>query len=292
LFLVFRSGSVMEDFPSDFLVTGYLRVAALSLFTLEYFSTLPLICRIYRDHWPSRGLTLFNTSVILLLLLRLTSVLAISFGFFVFFYQDFTQKSCARFYLLAPTFRVAQTTVSQAILGYRAIVLSKRSNYVIYTVIAASLMACPLQWVMALFGRTPSLGTYWTNCRAAVVSPFPGVWIGYTVAIAYDLLTTTICLWFLLHLKGEHLFLSKFFTVMIHHGLAYFFVLTGANTLNAIIFSQNSEYDSAAAPLGCCVTMIMSQRLLTHVFTCRYLGGCGPEPVDLSYDAPDISQPL
>jgi len=281
---------VMTSFEPGFLVTGYIRVAALSLFAYEYVSTLPLVCRIYKDHWPNGKVTMSNISVILLFLLRLMSMLAILFGFFGFFYQDFTKKSCAGFYVLAPTFRVAQTTVSQAILAYRAIILSERSTYVIYILIAASLMACPLQWVSALFGREPALGTYWSNCRAAVVSPFLGVWLGYAIAIVYDLLTTAICLWFLLRLKLENPFLSKLFTIMIRHGLAYFLVLTGANIVNAVIFSRNSEYEAAGAPLGCCVTMIMSQKLLTDVYTWRYLNRCGVETVNFSRDVLDSSQ--
>jgi hypothetical protein len=49
--------------------------------------------------------------------------------------------------------------------------------------------------------------TFWTikySCRAAVVSPFLGVWLGYAIAIAYDVLTTAICLWYLLRLKDEN----------------------------------------------------------------------------------------
>ena len=47
---------------------------------------------------------------------------------------------------------------------------------------------------------------FWTvkfSCRAAVVSPIVGVWMSYAIAIAYDLLASGICVWYLLRLKGE-----------------------------------------------------------------------------------------
>jgi hypothetical protein len=73
--------SFMMTFQPGFLVTGYIRVAALSLFAYEweensiltweqyrlimnflhpiprYLSTLPLVFRIYRDHWPKGRVT-------------------------------------------------------------------------------------------------------------------------------------------------------------------------------------------------------------------------------------------
>jgi hypothetical protein len=43
-----------------------------------------------------------------------------------------------------------------------------------------------------------------SSCRAAVVSPFLGVWVNYAIAIAYDILASVLCLWFLLRLKGNN----------------------------------------------------------------------------------------
>jgi hypothetical protein len=79
---------------------------------------------------------------------------------------------------------------------------------------------------------------------------------------------------------------------MICHGLGYLFILTGSNILNTIMFHRDSEFEATAAPLGCCITMIMSQRLVIHPYTCHYsrVHECTAETSVFSRDALESSQ--
>ncbi|KAF8973185.1 hypothetical protein BDZ97DRAFT_659780 [Flammula alnicola] len=63
----------------------------------------------------------------------------------------------------------------------------------------------------------------------------------------------------------KHSFHSCFHR-MVYDGLGYLIVLTGTNILNLILYKQSQDIQTAGASLGYCVSWIMSQRLLIHLY--------------------------
>ncbi|PPQ77209.1 hypothetical protein CVT25_011055 [Psilocybe cyanescens] len=57
-----------------------------------------------------------------------------------------------------------------------------------------------------------------------------------------------------------------FYLRMLYDGLGYLFVLTGINIFNLILFKTSQDIQTAASSLGYCVSWIMSQRLLIHLY--------------------------
>ncbi|KAF8638073.1 hypothetical protein AX16_010705 [Volvariella volvacea WC 439] len=85
----------------------------------------------------------------------------------------------------------------------------------------------------------------------------------------YDLTTTVLTVIFLLRYKFSASIssvISHLTKMMLYDGLGYFIVLTGVNVLNLILYRSAHDIQTAAASLGYCVTWIMSQRLLVHLY--------------------------
>ncbi|KAF9564767.1 hypothetical protein CPC08DRAFT_229301 [Agrocybe pediades] len=53
---------------------------------------------------------------------------------------------------------------------------------------------------------------------------------------------------------------------MLYDGIGYLVALTGINIFNLILFKRSQDIQTAAASLGYCVSWIMSQRLLIHLY--------------------------
>ncbi|KAF9528511.1 hypothetical protein CPB83DRAFT_313968 [Crepidotus variabilis] len=59
---------------------------------------------------------------------------------------------------------------------------------------------------------------------------------------------------------------SQLRRMMLYDGIGYLIVLTAANVLNALLFLGREDVQTAGASLGYCVTWIMTQRLLIHLY--------------------------
>ncbi|TRM69257.1 hypothetical protein BD626DRAFT_624645 [Schizophyllum amplum] len=134
-----------------FTIAANLRVASLSIAVFHFAEVLPRGWRLLRD---SQGLTV---SVVLFVLINTTSVCALALSNVGFFYPHFTVASCARFYLLPPAFKVIQAMVSQAIMGVRAINLSRRNRVIIMALFVYYIVTCTLEWITTLHQRTPDM---------------------------------------------------------------------------------------------------------------------------------------
>ncbi|PPQ98410.1 hypothetical protein CVT24_004089 [Panaeolus cyanescens] len=186
--------------------------------------------------------------------------------------------------------------VSQAILGVRAFNLSRRSKYigwcfiVLYftaTVVSALQLSVPaeretppqrrsvMHWAMCVFRlhtiQFPDADFMQDNCRAFNPVQVLGAWIFYAIAIIYDVLTTGISLMpktFDYKDVKTNPDVSK---PMLYDGLGYLVVLTAVNILNLILYRTSAEIQvrisfTAGASLAYCVSWIMSQRLLIHLY--------------------------
>ncbi|KAF8160903.1 hypothetical protein B0H34DRAFT_356698 [Crassisporium funariophilum] len=262
------------DADNAYTIAGYMRIASIAIALYDYLETQPTAWRFYREHWQSRRMTI---SVVLFFLLRFVSILTLTLSSVGFFYGEFTMPICARFYLLPPVFKVVQAMVSQAILGIRAFNLSRRSRSIGYFLLVVYIAACILQWVTNLYQRTPQLIAIGVagdiavghgNCRAFNQVKRLGAWIFYAISIIYDVMTTSMSIWYLLKYKFKttNSMMSKVTRMMLYDGLGYLFVLTAINILNLILYKTSQEIQTAGASLGYCVSWIMSQRLLIHLY--------------------------
>jgi len=248
-----------------FTIAAYLRVTSLAVAAYDYLETYPTAFRFYREHWQSKRVTI---SLILFYLLRLVSIVTLTISSVGFFYGEFTIESCSKFYLFPPAFKVVQAMVSQAILGIRAFNLSRRSKLIGWILLLVYSMACTVQWVATMYKRTPKLGDGHSNCRGVSHVQELGAYVFYAVAIIYDVLTTSLSIWYLLKykFKSSNSVMSKLSKMMLYDGLGYLVVLTATNILNLILYKTTQEIQTAGASLGYCVSWIMSQRLLVHLY--------------------------
>ncbi|KAF9564766.1 hypothetical protein CPC08DRAFT_630769 [Agrocybe pediades] len=199
----------MSPSPSDstaFTIAAYMRVTSLAVSAYDYLETQPTAWRFYKEHWQSRRLTI---SVVLFALLRFVSIATLIVSNIGFFYPFFTDKTCKHFYLVPPSFKVAQAMVTQAILGVRAFNLSRRSKGVGYCLLVMYFVACVLQWTFTLVHRTrnmsskslPENNLTRNSCRAVNKVKALGAYLFYAIAIVYDICTTSISIYYLLKYK-------------------------------------------------------------------------------------------
>ncbi|RDB24820.1 hypothetical protein Hypma_008004 [Hypsizygus marmoreus] len=274
------------DVPA-YTIAAYLRIASIAVALYDYLETLPTIIRFFREQYKSRRLSL---SFVLLVLIRASSILVLTISNVGFFYGKFTHATCKKFFLLPPTFKVLQVMVSQAILGVRAWNLARRSRRSSYFLVTLYFIACVLQWITTLYQRTPDLGgpvhvsarqqiltspgslilaiMQQGNCRAFNQARQLGAWIYYAIAVVYDFSTTAVAVFYLLKYKmaSNNSLMSKVTRMMLYDGIGYFIALAGVNVFNLILYKKGQDIQTAAASLAYCVSWIMSQRLLMHLY--------------------------
>jgi len=249
-------------------ISAYLRVASLAIASYDYLQTLPFELRMWRRAWKGRQFPLSST---LFLLIRYTSILVLTLSNFSFFYSGFDREGCRRFYLIPALFKVVQSMVSQAILGLRAYNLSRKSGSIGYALLLFYFVASSLEWLSSVQNRTMVFTDPIGNCGSHSSTSAWGAWVSYVVAIIYNFVTTVVCIFFLLRLKtSTGSMMSRVTRMMLVDGIGYFVALTGINFVN-LLFNRLPSLtlevqQTAAASLGYCVTWIMSQRLLIHLY--------------------------
>ncbi|KAJ2931304.1 hypothetical protein H1R20_g5841, partial [Candolleomyces eurysporus] len=217
-----------------------MRVASLAVALYDYLETLPTAYKFYKEHWEYRR---FTISVILFAAIRLVSVSTLTISNVGFFYNKFTIETCSRFYLLPPIFKVLQSMVSQGILGVR--------------------YNGSRRFIKEAHG---SMATH--ACRAFNEATHLGAWIFYAVAMIYDVGITVLSIFYLLKYKlvMKNTMMAKVTKMMLYDGLGYLLVLTGVNILNLLLYKESPEIQTAGSSLAYCVSWIMSQRLLIHLY--------------------------
>lgn len=129
-----------------------LRVASLAIAFYDYILTLPAEWRFYRSQ---RSVLQPSVACILFILIRYTSILALTISNYGFFATDFTPDSCRHFFWAAPILKVVQTMVSQAILAVRTVNISRRTPWVKWIIIMLFITFTTLEWFTNLFQRNP-----------------------------------------------------------------------------------------------------------------------------------------
>ncbi|KAJ6593634.1 hypothetical protein B0H19DRAFT_28506 [Mycena capillaripes] len=249
-------------------IPAYMRVASVAIAFYDYLQTLPFEWRMWREQWKGRRLTLSFT---LFILIRYASILVLTVSNVGFFYTHFTERICERYLLVPSIFKVVQTMVSQAILGFRAYNLSRKSAMIGLALLSIYILACSLEWVTTLFKRQiefhPVPPDVHGNCGSSSPRTLTGGWVHYAVSIVYDFITSALCIVFLLRLRPSGgSVMSRVVRMMLVDGVWYFVALAMINALNLGFYRiSQHEVQTAAASLGYCVTFVMSQRLLIHL---------------------------
>jgi len=126
-----------------------------------------------------------------------------------------------------------------------------------------------LQWISSVYQRKPYLSEKYNNCRAITEGQTLGAWVFYVLAILYDSSATIISIFYLVKYKfastGNSV-MSQITKMMLYDGLGYLIALTAVNVLNLVLYRQSQHIQTAAASLAYCVSWIMSQRLLIHLY--------------------------
>ncbi|KAJ7497055.1 hypothetical protein FB451DRAFT_1209893 [Mycena latifolia] len=244
-------------------ISAYMRVASLAIAGYDYLQTLPFELRMWKEQWRARQLTL---SFALFTLIRYTSIFVLAVSNIGFFYTNFTVESCRKYFLIPSVFKVVQAMVSQAILGFRAYNLSRKSATIGGALFIIYITCCSVEWVTTLYKRQM---VYKGNCASLSPHGLFGGWIHYAVAIIYDFTATVFCIVFLLQLKASSTsMMARVTRMMLVDGVWYFVALALVNCLNVGFYRATplaDEVQTAAASLGYCVTWIMSQKLLMHL---------------------------
>lgn len=276
----------MSGQDTAYLVAAYMRVSSLAIALYDYLETGPTAYRFYKEHWEYRR---FSISVLLFFAIRFISICTLTISNVGFFFSGFTETTCGRWYLLPPIFKVLQAMVSQGILGVRAFNLSRRSKRVGWVLLVVYFAATVLQWVTTLYQRRPHLDRApYGNCRAFNEARQLGAWIFYAVSMIYDVGITALSVVYLLKYKisQKNTIMAKVTRMMLYDGLGYLLVLTGINVLNLVLYRTAAEIQTAGSSLGYCVSWIMSQRLLVHLYDASRARDAGTyaEAITISQD--------
>ncbi|KAI0255499.1 hypothetical protein BJV78DRAFT_1176110 [Lactifluus subvellereus] len=148
---VLATGTTISPSQMALSTAAYLRIASLSIAAYDYILTLAAEYRMYTSvDRKSIGLVLF-------VLIRYTSMVAMIITNVAFFYHGFTPKSCGRFFHAAPVFKALQVMVSHAILGVRTYNIAQRNVSVGRTVLSAYFIAVAFEWISAVANRIPQM---------------------------------------------------------------------------------------------------------------------------------------
>ncbi|KAI5996497.1 hypothetical protein F5J12DRAFT_853962 [Pisolithus orientalis] len=230
----------------------YFRVASLSIAFYDYFLTLPNEYRFYRSQ---PHILQMSQACILFILIRYVSIVSMVVSNYGAFSTSFTLESCRHYYYVSPIFKVLQTMVSQAIVGFRTFNISRRNEnvrnfLVVYYIIAVVVSHSE------------------NACISGTSSGSSASWLFYLVAICYDLVTLGISTVQFTVGSSFH----QLIQVMLYDGLIFFVALTAVNVLNLILYrgtnvvAQVTCFQSIHRPsLGYAVIWIMSQRILIHL---------------------------
>ncbi|KAI6115107.1 hypothetical protein EV401DRAFT_1977508 [Pisolithus croceorrhizus] len=221
-------------------VEYYVRVASMSIAFYDYILTLPIEYRFYRSQ---PHILRMSQACILFILIRYISIVAMFVSNYGAFATSFTMESCRRYYYVSPIFKVLQTMVSQAILGFRTFNISGRDKRVRNFLVVYYAIAVTFEWFLNLYRRTPEVvnvslfmrdlgtdATYHTlqgSCISGTPSGSSSSWIFYLVAICYDLVTLGISTVRLFQYETHFSRFNQLTRVLLYDGLIFFVALTG-----------------------------------------------------------------
>lgn len=239
---------------------AYIRVGAIAIAGYDYFLTLPAEYRFYRSQ---RSWTL-SPGCILFIILRYLSIATIALSNIGYF-GTFTREQCLRYYLVVPAFKATQMLVSQLILGIRAVNISRRSTWVLWTLSSLFLFISAVEFFTNFYKRIPVQQKN-SNCIGGNTSKHLATWLFYLVAMCYDIITLSISTFYLLDSVQSIFRMTGLAKLMFYDGLIYLVALTAANIFNLILYrASDQETQSSGATVGYVVTWIMSQRILIHL---------------------------
>ncbi|KAI0073636.1 hypothetical protein K474DRAFT_1710526 [Panus rudis PR-1116 ss-1] len=254
---------VLEVQPVAFLKSNgaaYLRVACISIAAYDYILTLPAEWRFYRSQrswWISPGCLLF-------ILLRYLSIVTITLSN-VGFFGSFSREACLHYYMAVPVFKATQMIICQVILGLRTYNISRRTPWVLWTLLVLFCALSAGEVFVNVYARIPVQNEH-HNCIGANNSDRLATWVFYMLAMFYDVVTMGISTYYLVDSVPVFGRMSGLARLMFYDGIGYFVVLTAANVVNLILYrASDEEVQSSAATLGYVVTWIMSQRILIHL---------------------------
>ncbi|KAI6104323.1 hypothetical protein F5141DRAFT_1128902 [Pisolithus sp. B1] len=242
-------------------VEYYFRVASMSIAFYDYILTLPIEYRFYRSQ---PHVLRMSQACILFILIRYISIVAMIVSNYGAFATSFTMESCRRYYYVSPIFKVLQTMVSQAILGFRTFNISGRDERVRNFLVVYYAIAVTFEWFLNLYHRTPEVVN--GSCISGTPSGSSSSWIFYLVAICYDLVTLGISTVRLFQYETHFSRFNQLTRVLLYDGLIFFVALSAVNVLNLILYQGTNVVAQSTAPsLGYAVVWIMSQRILIHL---------------------------
>ncbi|KAG8742214.1 hypothetical protein FRC10_001793 [Ceratobasidium sp. 414] len=274
--------------------SAYMRVAAMTLAAYDWFITLKPEIRLYQRQSLSKGVVLFAA-------IRYVSIAAIVTSNVGFFGTGFTAAACHHYHLVAPLLKMFATLISQLIISIRTYAISRKSQWVLWTLTGLFCLSCvpeglgnvwqrkavqnstvrlhhvlphlrdsdapvsPVKVSWDIFSFTLAfLRTFTDSCTSGNLPEHKIAWVHYLAAVVFDTVAMGIATFYLYSpTKTTITGLAK---VMLEEGLLYFIFLTVANVVNLCMFlTADIATQSCAAVFGQAVTMIMSQRIILNL---------------------------
>ncbi|KAI9455411.1 hypothetical protein F5148DRAFT_392693 [Russula earlei] len=258
-------------YPSSraIMVAGNIRVAAVAIAAYDYLITLPAEYRLYKSSSRRSMLPL-----ILFVLIRYFSIVAIAISTTNFFDHNFSPETCVRYSYVGPIIKVIQIMISQAILGIRAYQIAMGRTWVGGVLLSTYIIITVVQWFTVLYNRIAVMVD--GDCLTANSDPrnIISAWTFYLAAMLFDCLALSISIFYLLKWRADALpksTASRLVKLMLYDRLGYLVALTAANMMNIFLFrAGNLTTEKTGACLGIAMTWIMSQRILLHPLEARY----------------------
>lgn len=237
-------------------VSDAIRVGSIAIAIYDYFLTLPAEWRFWKSQFRRNQI---SASFCLFILLRYTSIATIVISDYTYFYNGFSAAECEKWFLASPAMKSVQLLISQAIMAWRCHNISRRHRGISWFLGILLVSTTAGQWVTNLYGRVPSQ----TNGNCRPVDPHEVAWIFYIFALAFDITTTGIAMFYMVRFDPKSKLMARLKRLLITHGLAYFISLTAVNALNLSLYvSYEGVTQSEAVTLSYTLVWILSQRIL------------------------------
>ncbi|KAJ7864154.1 hypothetical protein B0H13DRAFT_2353808 [Mycena leptocephala] len=206
----------------------------------------------------------FDVACILFILVQYLGITAMLIGSIGFFYHGFSKEACAKFYWMAPVFKVFLYFASQAILALRTYAVSRSPPIVLRILIVLFIMCALGEFISTFWKRIPFQNNFKyfiaLSLRESDLEPAaPGGISQVSKRPPYITVLVVVSM-------GIIVTLSRLARMMLEDGIMDFVALTAMNIVNLIFFkSRDTTLQSSASSLGFAVTMIFSSRFILNL---------------------------
>ncbi|EMD41124.1 hypothetical protein CERSUDRAFT_111696 [Gelatoporia subvermispora B] len=250
-------------------VPACFRVASLSVAAYDWLWTLPTEWEIYREQ---ESVFRLGRGCILFILIRYSSVCALTASNIGFFAHGFSPLACAKYRYFPPSMKIFQSTIAQLILLVRTWAISRHSTWVLVTLSSLFVVAIALESWANMY-MLVAVQNAWKNCTSGNHHGQEYAWIHYLMCMVFDGACLGIASGYLWVQSMDTTGVRGLARLLLREGVVYWIVLTTVNVANLLTYhTADLSAQASAASIGYTLVWIMAQRILIQLHNLRTSG--------------------